>query len=99
MDNALGRFFGIDLLSEDYVSFSPMHFGLNNPISLNDLLGLKAASGSDNDSDFLGGFSGTVLDEVTVYGEYTGINYTGFDLGSNFYNFNLNNNLNTTEII
>ncbi len=42
LDNALGRFFGIDLLSEDYVSFSPMHFGLNNPISLNDPLGLNA---------------------------------------------------------
>ncbi len=41
LDNALGRFFGIDLLSEDYVSFSPMHFGLNNPISLNDPLGLN----------------------------------------------------------
>ncbi len=42
LDNALTRFHGIDLLSEDYVSFSPMHFGLNNPISLNDPLGLNA---------------------------------------------------------
>src|SRR5690606_23053911 len=40
-DNALGRFFGIDLLTDQFTDHSPYHFGYNNPIAFADPTGLN----------------------------------------------------------
>src|SRR5690606_38176203 len=39
-NNALGRFFGIDLLADMFTDHSPYHFGYNNPIAFADPTGL-----------------------------------------------------------
>lgn len=58
-DPALGRFFGIDALSDLMPSISPTAFAYNNPILFNDPLGLAGVPGCDE-------CNGTVLDEVIV---------------------------------
>lgn len=39
-DNALGRFYGIDKLTEAIPGITPFHFGSNNPIMMSDPSGL-----------------------------------------------------------
>lgn len=39
-DPAVGRFFGIDKMAEEFESFTPYHYGYNNPISFLDPTGL-----------------------------------------------------------
>src|SRR5690606_27405889 len=39
-DNALGRFFGIDLLADQFTGQSPYHFAYNSPILFGDPSGL-----------------------------------------------------------
>ena len=56
-DNALGRFFGIDLLADMFTDQSPYHFGYNNPISFMDPLGLAFNGGNDD---------GDLLDEIII---------------------------------
>ena len=41
-DPQLGRFWGVDLLADDFASVSPMQFAFNNPLSFNDPTGLCA---------------------------------------------------------
>ena len=41
-DPQLGRFWGVDLLADDFASISPMQFAFNNPISFNDPTGLAS---------------------------------------------------------
>ncbi len=59
LDPALGRFWGIDALSDLMPGISPMVYGYNNPIFFNDPLGLAGVPGCDE-------CEGTVLDEVVV---------------------------------
>src|SRR6185312_1135997 len=40
-DPQIGRFTGVDMLSEKSYGTTPYHFGLNNPIYLNDFSGAK----------------------------------------------------------
>lgn len=42
-DNALGRFIGVDALSEMSISYSPYHYGYNNPVYWSDPSGLFSA--------------------------------------------------------
>lgn len=44
-DNALGRFFGIDLLADMFTDQSPYHFAYNNPIAFADPSGLQPSPG------------------------------------------------------
>jgi len=59
----IGRFQGIDKLSELTPSLTPMQFGGNNPISFNDPSGLACA-----DAPMIGG----PLEDATVYGTIGG---------------------------
>ena len=49
LDPALGRFWGIDALSDLMPSISPMAYGYNNPITFNDPLGLMGEPGCEGD--------------------------------------------------
>jgi len=59
LDPVLGRFWGIDKLSDLMPGSSPMAYGYNNPIFFNDPLGLAGIPGCDE-------CEGTVLEEVVV---------------------------------
>lgn len=52
-DNAVGRFWCMDALSEKYHYISPYHFGNNNPVFWSDPSGLSATS-SEFTHDFMG---------------------------------------------
>ena len=43
-DNSLGRFHSVDALAETQYSYTPYHFGFNNPVYWNDPSGLHPAS-------------------------------------------------------
>lgn len=58
-DPALGRFFGIDALSDLMPSISPMAFAYNNPVFFNDPLGLAGVPGCDE-------CEGTPLPEIVI---------------------------------
>ncbi len=61
LDQALGRFWGIDAMADMLPSISPMAFGFNNPIFFNDPLGLMGIPGCDECSD-----DAVVLEGITV---------------------------------
>ncbi len=56
----LGRFWGIDVMSDILPSISPMSYGYNNPIKFNDPLGLMGIPGCEECPDAI------VLDEVEI---------------------------------
>ena len=62
----LGRFSGMDMLSESYLDLTPYHFGANNPIMFSDPTGMYI-------KDSNGSFSTTNLDEITELKKYFAI--------------------------
>ena len=63
-DQQIGRFWGVDVLSEAAYSFSPFQFGFNNPISFNDPTGAK--SEAPNPASFQN--AGDLVDYILNHG-------------------------------
>ena len=61
LDPAIGRFWGVDALSDLMPAISPMAYSYNNPVFFNDPLGLMGIPGCDECPD-----DAQVLDEVVV---------------------------------
>lgn len=97
-DPQLGRFNGIDVLSENVTGLSPYHFGNNNPITFNDPTGAKfvpfdVLQNSDEEFDRMGeaysGINFYSMPKITYFGTGGGGNYAreiegGFEFGGDY---------------